>query len=127
MRPTDYFLKSAVGIGELVGFRISLTLGVNSDRNNFLLFNRTITRQSLSGSDCIYNFHTGGYLAESGILTVQMLGILMHDEELAAGTVGRLASCHTQYAALVTQVMLQPAQGAPPFPALARATPAGGF
>ena len=54
----------------------------------------------------VNNFQAGGDFAEGSVLAVQVLGILVHDEELAAGTVGGGGTGHAQNATLMPQVIL---------------------
>ena len=118
-------LESAVGIGQLVGLGISFTLGIHSDGSDLLLGNRPVSSAGSGSCDGIHNIHTGGHLAESSVLLVQMLGILVHDEELGAGGVGALGTGHGQDTTLVTQVILNTVKEELAFDAVAGAAHAG--
>ena len=52
-------------------------------------------------SDLVNNLHAGNYLTESGILTVEVGCVLMHDEELAGCRVGVICSRHGDNTSLV--------------------------
>ena len=82
---------------------------------------------SLDGGDGIHHIHAAGYLAEGGVLAVQMLGILMHDEELAAGGIGGGGPSHAQHAPLVLQVVLHTVEEELALDAVAGATHTGAF
>ena len=73
--------ESAVRIGELLQLSDCGTVGFHSDGCNLLLSQRTILTVGLNLGDSINHIQTGSNLAECGILAIQMLGILMHDEE----------------------------------------------
>lgn len=100
-------LEPAVGIGELVGLRVSLAVGVHGDGGDLLLLDGAVGHAGLGGGDGIHHVHAGRDLAEGGILAVQVLGIGVHDEELAAGGVGGLGAGHAQHAPLVLQLILE--------------------
>ena len=51
-------------------------------------------RSVLDGGDGVHHVHAGGHLAKGGVLAVQMLGVGVHDEELAAGGVGAGGTGH---------------------------------
>ena len=76
--------ETAVGIRELLGLGIGFPMGVYGDGSDFLLYNRPILGAGLGGSNGIHHIHAGGHLTEGGVLAVQVFGILVHDEELAA-------------------------------------------
>ena len=120
-------LESAVGIRELGGLRIGLTVGIHSDGSNLLLLNRTVIHASSGGSDGIHHIHTGGNLTKGGILVIQILGICMHDEELRAGRVGRLRTGHAENASLVGQGILNTVHQELTLDAVAGAAHAGAF
>ena len=100
------YLESAVRIGQLVGFGISLALGVNCDGGDLLLLYRAVLHAGSGGSDGIHNFHAGSDFAEGGVLAVQMFGILMHNEELTACRVGGGGASHTQNTPFVAKLIL---------------------
>ena len=80
-------------------------MGVYGDGSNFLLRQRTVIPVGLNAGNGIHHIHTGGHLAESGVLAVQVLGILVHDEELAACGVRGGGPGHAQHTALMLQVI----------------------
>ena len=100
-------LISAVGIRELIGLRIGLTHSIYSDRCDLLFLNGTVLRTGLGRGDGVNHFHTGSNFAEGSVLAVQVLGILMHNEELAACRVGAGGTGHRQNASLMAQVVLK--------------------
>ena len=100
-------LESAVGIGELIGFGIGFTLSVYGDGSDLLLLHRTVIAAGAGSCDGIHHFHAGSDLAKGSILAIQVLGILMHNEELATGGVGAGGTGHAQNAPLVTQFVLE--------------------
>jgi len=99
-------LESAVRVAELVRLRIRLALGVDRDGGDLLLCLRAVAAVGLDRGDLIDHIHALRHLAEGGVLAVEELAVLMHDEELAAGGVGGLRSGHGQNAALVREVVL---------------------
>ena len=100
-------------------------MGVHLDGSDLLLLHGAVAGADSGGGNGIYHIHALGHLAEGGILTVQMLGILMHDEELGSGGIGGLAACHGQNAPLVPQVVLDPVEEELTLDAVAGATHAG--
>ena len=99
-------LESSVGIRQLLGFGIGLALGIHDNGSDLLFSLGAVHAVGLDGSDGVYHIHAGSDLAKSSVLAVQMLGILVHDEELGAGGVGALRTGHGQNAALMLQVVL---------------------
>ena len=100
-------LVTTVGVRELVRLGVGFAVGVHSDGCDFLLSDRAILHAGLGGSDCVHNIHTGGYLTEGCVLTIQVLCILVHDKELAACAVGAGGTSHRQNAALMAQIVLE--------------------
>ena len=100
-----FILESAVGIGELPGLRVGFAVGIHGDGSDLLLRLGTVIAISLDRSNGINHIHAGGDLTESGVLSVQVLGVRMHDEELAAGRVWRGRTGHAQNAPLVLQIV----------------------
>jgi len=98
-------LESSVRIGKLIGFREGFTVSINGNGRNLLLNLRTVTPVGLYGCDCIDNLHAGNNFAESSVLSIQMLSILVHDKELTSGRVGRRGACHAQNTALMLQIV----------------------
>jgi len=119
--------ESAVGIGELLQLCDGGTVGFNRDGCDLLLGHRTILAISLDLGDGIDNIHAGSDLAEGCVLAVQMLGILVHDEELGTCRVGGGGACHGQDTALVLQVILDAVEEELALDAVAGATHAGAF
>ena len=104
-RPEENSNLSAEGIGQQTGSGILLAVGVHRDGCDDLRILGHITHIGLDGGDGIHRFHTLHHAAEGGILTVQKETVLMHNEELAAGTVGCLCASHTQHAAAMLQIV----------------------
>ena len=63
-------LESAVGIVQLGGLGVSLTLGVHGDGSDLLIVQGTVITGSTGGSDGVNHVHTGGHLAECSILQI---------------------------------------------------------
>ena len=118
-------LGSSVRIGELIRLRVGLAVGVHGDGSDFLLRLGTVIAVGLDGGDGVHHVHTGGYLAEGGVLTVQVLGVGMHDEELAARGVGGGGTRHAENAPLVLQVVLDAVEKELALDAVAGAAHAG--
>ena len=126
VQSTHYaFLESAVGITQLGGLGIGFALGIHHDGSDLLVFHRTVIAAGLGLCNGIHHFHAGSDLAECSILAVQMLGILVHDEELRTCGVGGLASGHGQDTTLVLQVILDAVEEELALDAVAGATHAG--
>ena len=104
--PRNDDLESAVGILQLVRFGIRFTEGFHGDGLDLLLSERTVLTIGFHGGDGVDNVHALGNCAESGILAVQEITVLMHDEELASAGIGGLGSSHGQHTALMSQVVL---------------------
>ena len=117
--------ESAVGIGELLQLSQCGTVGLHGDGSDLLIFHRTVVAAGAGGSNCIHHIHAGGHLAECGVLTIQVLGILMHDEELAAAGVGGGGTGHAQNAALMLQIILDAVEEELALDAVAGAAHAG--
>ena len=86
--------ETTIGIRQLVGLRIGLTVGVHGDGCDLLLGLRPVIPVRFHGGNGIEHVQAGGQLAEGGVLAVQMLGIGVHDEELASGGVGAGGTGH---------------------------------
>ena len=114
-----------VGIRQLLGLRIGFPVGVYGDGSDLLLCHRPVVGAGLGGGDGIHHIHAGSDLAKGGILAVQMLGILMHDEELAACGVGRRGAGHAQHASFVLQFILHTVEEELALDAVAGAAHAG--
>ena len=104
--PLYVSLESSVGIRQLFQFRQLGTVALHGDGSDLLFGQGTVLIVGLGGSDGIHNLHTGGDLAESGVLLVQVLGILVHQEELGTGGVGGGGAGHAEDTALVLDVIL---------------------
>ena len=120
-------LESSVRIGELIRLRVGLAVGVHGDGGNLLLHLGTVVAVSLDGGDGVHHVHTGGYLAEGGVLTVQMLGVGVHDEELAARGVGGGGTRHAENTPLVLQIVFDAVEEELALDAVAGAAHAGAF
>ena len=120
-------LKSSVRIGELVRLRVGLAVGVHGDGGDFLLHLRTVIAVGLDGGDGVHHVHAGGHLAEGGVLAVQVLGVGVHDEELAARGVGGGGTRHAENAPLVLQIVLDAVEKELALDAVAGAAHAGAF
>ena len=120
-------LESSVRIGELVRLRIGLAVGVHGDGGNLLLHLGTVIAVGLDGGDGVHHVHTGSHLAEGGVLAVQVLGVGVHDEELAARGVGGGGTRHAENAPLVLQVVLDAVEEELALDAVAGAAHTGAF
>ena len=120
-------LESSVRIGELIRLRVGLAVGVHGDGGDLLLHLGTVVAVGLDGGDGVHHVHTGGHLAEGGVLTVQMLGVGVHNEELAARRVGGGGTRHAENAPLVLQVVLDAVEEELALDAVAGAAHAGAF
>lgn len=120
-------LGSSVRIGELVRLRVGLAVGVHGDGGNLLLHLGTVIAVGLDGGDGVHHIHAGGHLAEGGVLTVQVLGVGVHDEELAARGVGGGGTRHAENAPLVLQVVLDAVEEELALDAVAGAAHTGAF
>ena len=124
-RNDHYFLESAVGIGQLGGCGVGFTVGVHSDGSDLLLHQGTVLHAGSGGGDGVNNIHAGCHLTEGSVLLVQVLGILVHDEELGAGGVGGGGAGHAQNATLVLQIVLEAVEEELTLDAVAGAAHAG--
>ena len=120
-------LESSVRIGELIRLRVGLAVGVHGDGGDLLLRLGTVIAVGLDGGDGVHHIHTGGHLAEGGVLTVQVLGVGVHDEELAARGVGGGGTRHAENAPLVLQVVLDAVEEELALDAVAGAAHTGAF
>ena len=118
-------LESSVRIGELVRLRVGLAVGVHGDGSDFLLHLRTVIAVGLDGGDGVHHVHAGSHLAEGGVLAVQVLGVGVHDEELAARGVGGGGTRHAENAPFVLQVVLDAVEKELALDAVAGAAHAG--
>ena len=75
--------------------------------------------------DFVHDIHAAYHLTESGILTVQMRGIFVHDKKLASGRVGNHRSCHGKNAFRVLEVIFHAVLGKFALDAVARTAHAG--
>ena len=100
-------------------------MSVHGDGGDLLILNGTVVPGCLCLGDGIDHLHAGGHLAEAGVLHVEMLGILVHDEELGAAGVGGGGTGHGQNAALVLQVVLDAVEEELALDAVAGAAHAG--
>ena len=124
--PTGFVaLESAVGIGQLLQISNGSAVELNGDGCNLLLGQRTVLTVGLDLGDSVDHVHAGSDLAEGCILAIQMLGILMHDKELAACGVGGGGTGHAQNTALVLQIVLDAVEEKFALNAVAGATHAG--
>ena len=117
--------ESAVGVGELFGLGEHFAVGIDRDGGDLLLGNGTILRAGAGGGDGVHHVHAGRYLAEGGVLAVQVLGVGVHDEELAARGVGGGGTGHTENAPLMLQVVLHAVEEELALDAVARAAHSG--
>ena len=117
--------ESAVGVGELLGLGEHFAVGVHGDGGDFLLCNGAVLGAGFDTGDGIHHVHAGRYLAEGGVLAVQVLGIGMHDEELAARGVGRRGTGHAEDTPLMLQVVLHAVEEELALDAVAGAAHAG--
>ena len=117
--------ESAVGIGELVGLGIGFAVGIHGDGGNLLFGEGTVIAVGFHCGNGIDHIHAGGHLAKGGILIIQMLGVLVHDEELGACGVGGGGTGHAENAPLVLLVVLDAVEEELAFDAVAGAAHAG--
>ncbi len=95
-----------VGVRQLVRLRVLHALGVHGDGLHHLgLLGLVGDHVSGLGDDLVHHVHAVDDHAEGGVLPVQMGGVLMHDEELAAGGVHSLGPGHAENAPGVAQVV----------------------
>ena len=120
-------LGSSVRIGELIRLRVGLAVGVHGDGGNLLLHLGTVVAVGLDGGDGVHHVHAGGHLAEGGVLTVQVLGVGVHDEELAARGVGGGGTRHAENAPFVLQVVFDAVEEELALDAVAGAAHTGAF
>ena len=98
--------ESAVGVRELLGLGEHFVVGIHGDGGDLLLGEGAVLGAGAGGGDGIHHVHAGGYLAEGGVLAVQVLGVGVHDEELAPCGVGGGGTGHAEDAPLMPQVVL---------------------
>jgi len=120
-------LGSSVRIGELIRLRVGLAVGVHGDGGDLLLRLGTVIAVGLDGGDGVHHVHAGGHLAEGGVLTVQVLGVGVHDEELAARGVGGGGTRHAENAPFVLQVVFDAVEEELALDAVAGAAHTGAF
>ena len=84
IRPGGYLSQLLHG-SEFFRFRILSAKSLGSDRSDALRGLRAVAPVSGSSGDLVDDVQTFRDLAEGSVLTVQMRGVLMHDEELASG------------------------------------------
>ena len=119
--------ETTVGIGELIGFGILLAVGVYCNGDDFLLCQGAVIAVGFHGGNGIHCIHAGGHLAKSGVLAVQVLGILVHDEKLGTSGVGGGGTGHAENAPLVLQIILEAVEEKFALDAVAGAAHAGTF
>ena len=120
-------LGSSVRIGELIRLRVGLAVGVHGDGGDLLLRLGTVIAVGLDGGDGVHHVHAGGHLAEGGVLAVQVLGVGVHDEELAARGVGGGGTRHAENAPFVLQVVFDAVEEELALDAVAGAAHTGAF
>ena len=87
---------------------------------------RTVIAVGLDGGDGVHHVHAGQVtLPKAAYWPSRMLGVGVHDEELAARGVGRLGTRHGENAALVLQVVLDAVEHELALDAVAGAAHAG--
>ena len=106
----------------LDGFGILNVEGLDGDLCHSLRLNGLVTPAAASLGDAVNNFHTLGYLAESGILAVKIGSGFVHDEELAACGVGIHCASHGENAGSVLEVIFETVGGEFALDAVAGAT-----
>lgn len=78
--------------------RIGLAEGIYCHMLHNLRLQRTVAIVRAGIGDLVDRLHAFDHLAKGGIAAIQMGGVLVHDEELGAGGVIGLRSCHGQNA-----------------------------
>ena len=112
--------------GQLLRLRIRDTLGIHGDGLHHLgLFG--LVGHHVAGliGDAVHHVHAVHDAAEGGVLPIQMGGVLVHDEELAAGRVHGLCAGHAEDAAGVAKVVADAVGGELALDAVAGAAHAG--
>ena len=105
-------LSARSALRQLLGGGILHAGGVHADGDHHLrLLGHIVHHVAGRRGDAIHLVHTLQHHTEGGILTVQMGGILMHDEELAACAVGDHGTSHAENAAGVLKVVLETVGG----------------
>ena len=117
--------EPAIGVRELIGLGVGFSVGVYGDAADFLLRQGPVVSIGLPGGNLIHHIHAICDLAKGGILAVQVLGVSVHDEKLAAGGVGGLGPSHGQYAPLVLHGIVYAVEQKLAFDAIARPAHAG--
>ena len=83
--------------------------------NRYLLHDLRDTRLVIivgtHGADLVNFLNTLYNLAESSVLAVEVWGVLVHDEELAAGGIGSHGACHGENTAVVEQIVFEAVRG----------------
>ena len=117
---------SAEGVRQLLRLRIRLAVGVHGDfGDDLVLFG--LVGHHVAGliGDAVHHVHAVHDAAEGGVLPIQMGGVLVHDEELAAGRVHGLCAGHAEDAAGVAKVVADAVGGELTLDAVAGAAHAG--
>ena len=75
----------------------------NADGLHDLILVGAVTRPAVGADACdpVHDVHAADYMAECGILTIEVVCICVHDKELAARAVGIHGSGHADDAALM--------------------------
>ncbi len=122
---SEKWLESSVGIRQLFQLRQLGAVAFHGDGSDFLFFHGAVIAAGSHLGNGIHHIQAGGHFAEGGVLSVQVLGILMHDEELGACGVGGLRAGHAENAPLVLQVVLDAVEEELTLDAVAGAAHAG--
>ena len=117
--------ESAVGVGELFGLGEHFAVGVHGDGGDLLLGEGTILGAGAGGGDGVHHIHAACHLAKGGVLAVQVLGVGVHDEELASRGVGGGGTGHAEDAPLMLEVVFHAVEEELSLDAVARAAHAG--
>ena len=101
------------GLDELCldGFGVFNAKGVNGDVLHDLRGAGLVVIVGAHGTDLVNDFDALNDLAEGGVLTVEVGGVLVHDEELAAGGVGSHGTGHGENTAVMLEIVFEAVAG----------------
>ena len=85
--------------------RIGETEGVGGDAGHDDGDNGAVEAVRANGGDAVYHVHAADDLTEGRVLSVKVRGILVHDEELAAGRIRVHGSGHGEDAGRVAEIV----------------------
>ena len=91
---------------ELFGFGVVDAEGLGGDFLHLLLGLGAVVVVGGGVGDDVDHVHALDDLAEGGVLAVEVGGLVVHDEELAARRIGHHGACHGEDAAIMLEVVL---------------------